>query len=130
MTVAVLNLTMPSSMSSIVRFAAAPAGKGQAHFEAPLPVGVQLEPPPVPVPADEVLWPAVETTLPPAVPGAPPLAGAPAVPLRSLPPLPPQADPKAAAPASSTATAQKRDFEEYRMGSTDHLAARSSQCSE
>src|SRR5882724_4967636 len=93
-------------------------------------------PPPMPVPAKPVA-PPPGRALPPAVPVAPPPAGrllapAPAggVLLRLVPPLPPQADPKAAAPASSTATAQKPDFEEYRMGSTDHLAEHSSQCTE
>ena len=45
-------------------------------------------------------------------------------------PLPPHADAKAAAPESSTATAQKLEFEEVRMGSTDHLSEHSSQCTE
>ena len=112
-------------------FAAAPAGKGHIHFPA-VPVGTQLPlPPPVPVPANELLSPPPGTPMPPATPVAPPpgMLPAPAPDAGvSLLPLPPQADPKAAAPANSTATAQKPDFEEYRMGSTDHLAEHSSQC--
>jgi hypothetical protein len=121
--------------------AASPAGYGQTHTavlqhvvagsQAIAPV------PPVPelVPAVELVSPPPATiTVPPAVPVAPPpgtpVAPAPAVGLRSELPLPPQAEPKAAAPESSTATAQKPDFEEYRMGSTDHLAEHSSQCAE
>jgi hypothetical protein len=138
MTQAVMNNQIPDSMSAIVIFAAAPAGYGQGHFAEVQHIYVDsqvaLRPAVELVPANELLVPPPGITLPPAVPVAPPpgrlLAPAPDAGLPSLLPLPPQADPKAAAPASSTATAQKPDFEEYRMGSTDHLAEHSSQCME
>jgi hypothetical protein len=124
-------------MSAIVMFAAMPAGYGQGHFAEVQHITdesqVALLPPVPGVPAKELLIPAPGSVLLPAVPGAPPpgLLDAPALAAGvSRLPLPPQADPKAAAPASSTATAQKPDFEEYRMGSTDHLAEHSSQCTE
>jgi hypothetical protein len=139
MTVAVLNIVLPASRSAIVVFAASPAGYGQAHFVVvqhmvdesqlalPPPVPGLPEKPVAPPPGTPVA-PAPGTLVAPA-PGTL-VAPAPGVCVRSLLPLPPQADPKAAAPASSTATAQKPDFEEYRMGSTDHPAEHSSQCAE
>jgi hypothetical protein len=68
--------------------------------------------PPVLVPLPPVLLlPPVVLPLPAVVLLLPPVSV-----VRVSLPLPPQADPKAAAPESSTATAQKLDFEEVRMG--------------
>jgi hypothetical protein len=87
-------------------------------------------PPPAELPPVELVLPAMPVE-PPLVAAVPPDVALPLPPAERVSlPLPPQADPKAAAPESSTATAQKLDFEEVRMGSTDHLTEHSSQCTE
>src|SRR5450432_71686 len=133
-TLAVVNVALPSSALTIASVVPSPCGKGHAQ----LAVGQHIfEPSQVvvvapPLPPFVTVLPPEEEEVPAEFEEVPPEVALPLPPdaARLSLPLPPHADAKAAAPESSTATAQKLEFEEVRMGSTDHLSEHSSQCTE
>ena len=119
-TLAVVNVALPSSALTIASVVPSPCGKGHAQ----LAVGQHIfEPSQVvvvapPLPPFVTVLPPEEEEVPAEFEEVPPEVALPLPPdaARLSLPLPPHADAKAAAPESSTATAQKLEFEEVRMG--------------